>query len=250
MYELEFLETVLNKKQAQVYYACLKTGGAKAPEIARTARIKRTTTYGILDELVQLGFITYASRGKQKIFQPKNPKQLLELLDDKKKKVEKAMPELTQLFTTHQIQPKIEFFEGKNGLHQIYNDVLNCKSKKVSQVVSAKTHAELLGEKFVHEYINQRVAKGITAYDLHPKSGDIYDNLRGRENLQLKRYVRYLPPQIFHASMIMIYDNKVAMVSSAKENFGFIVESKEFSATLQAYFDFMWGLGSKEPDRA
>ena len=48
--------------------------------------------------------------------------------------------------------------------------------------------------------------------------------------------------------MIMIYDNKVAMVSTKEENFGFIIESKEFSNTLGAYFDFMWGLGSREPD--
>lgn len=219
------------------------------PEIAREADIKRTTAYGILDELVKLGLVSSLSKGKQNVFTVKDPEQLVDLLEEKKKTVEGIIPELSELFVTHNIRPLIQFFEGKNGLKQVYTDVLNCKSKKVCQIVKAKTHSDLLGDSFVREYIQKRVARGITAYDLHPKSGDVYDEYRGKENIKLKRYVRYLPPQIFHAAMIMIYDHKVAMVSSKNENFGFIIESKEFSATLQAYFDFMWGLGSKEPER-
>jgi hypothetical protein len=38
------------------------------------------------------------------------------------------------------------------------------------------------------------------------------------------------------------------MISSKNENFGFIIESKEFSKTLKSLFDFMWKLGSTDPD--
>ena len=248
MYESVLAQSVLNEKQAQIYCACLRIGGGRVPEIAREAGIKRTTAYGILDELVKVGVINYVFKGKQKIFRAKDPKELIELLDEKRQRVIEVVPKLSRIFSARQLYPKIQFFEGKVGLKQIYADVLNCRSKKVCQIVTAKKHSELLGDAFVREYIRKRVAKGITAYDLHPKSGDIYDQYRGRENASLKRYVRYLPPQVFHAAMIIIYDNKVAMVSSRDENFAFLLESKEFSATLQAYFDFMWGLGSKEPE--
>jgi hypothetical protein len=53
---------------------------------------------------------------------------------------------------------------------------------------------------------------------------------------------------VFYAAMIMIYDNRVAMISTQKENFGFILESKEFSSTLRSWFEFMWKLGSKDPE--
>lgn len=84
--------------------------------------------------------------------------------------------------------------------------------------------------------------------NLFTKSGDLYSVERGVEDQKYKRQVRYLPPNVFHAAMIMIYDHKVAMVATKAENFGFIIGSKEFSNTLSAYFDFMWGLGSREPD--
>jgi sugar-specific transcriptional regulator TrmB len=246
MYEKALTKAGLDEKQAKVYLACLELGDSKAPEIARHAEIKRTTTYGILDELITMGLVRYVSKGTSKVFKAQDPKTILSLLEDRKQKISQVLPELSDMFFTHHIRPKIHFFEGKEGLKKIYEDILECSSKKVQQIVKVKDHIEVLGDKFIQEYIKKRVARGITAYDLHPKSGDIYTNERGTENAKLKRYVRYLPPTVFYAAMIMIYDNKVAMVSTKEENFGFIIESKQFSGTLRAYFEFMWGLGSKD----
>ena len=248
MYESILVQAGLTEKQAKVYLACLELNMAKVPEISRKANIKRTTTYGIIDELVKMEILNSVVKNKSKLFQAQSPALLLDILDKRREALKKSLPELENVFSTHHIHPKVTFFEGKSGIKQIYQDGLNCISKKIYQVVKAKSHSELLGEDFVEEYIKERIKRGITAYDLHPKSGDIYTEKRGRQNINLKRYVRYLPPDLFSASMIMVYDNKVAMISSKKENFGFIIESKEFSNTLKGFFDFMWKLGSTEPD--
>ena len=55
------------------------------------------------------------------------------------------------------------------------------------------------------------------------------------------------PPDVFHASMIMLYDDKVAMISTRQENFGCILQSKEFSLTLRA-FSTLCGIWGKAPD--
>ena len=146
------------------------------------------------------------------------------------------------------MRPKVTFFEGREGIKKIYDDALECKSKQLKEIVRVRQHNEAVGDAFIKEFIKKRIARGIVTHNLHPKSGDLYTSERGMEDPKLKRYVRYLPPNVFYAAMIMIYDHKVAMVSTKEENFGFIIESKQFSSTLSAYFDFMWGLGSKEPD--
>ena len=248
MYENVLKQTGLTEKQAKIYLACLELGQAKAPEIAKKAEIKRTTAYGILDELVSLGLINYSQKNKQKFYRPNDPDILADIMDKNQANLTQLLPGLQDLFATHHLRPKIQFFEGVTGIKQIYQDALRCQTKKIYQIVKVKAHTELLGEEFILDYIRKRVASGITTYDLHPKSGDIYTEARGRENPKLKRYVRYLPPNIFYAAMIMIYDNKVAMASSKKESFGFIIESKEFTNTLKAYFDFMWKLGSNKPE--
>ncbi len=248
MYENTLIKSGLNEKQAKVYLACLELARAKAPEIARKAGIKRTTTYGILDELLSLGIVSVSHKGSMKWFHAQRPQVLQDLLDDRRNELEKVIPDIEHLFATHTIRPRLQFFEGKEGVKRIFEDSLRCRSKKIHQIVRVRDFLEFLGEGYVLEYIQKRVSKGITAYALNPKSGDIHTELLGEESARWKRHTRYLPPGTFYASMIMIYDNKVAMASTRKENFGFIIESHEFARTLEAYFHFMWGLGSKEPE--
>ncbi len=249
MYDSVLKQAGLEEKQAKVYLACLELGSAKAPEIAKTAEIKRTTAYGILDELAGLGLVNYSEKNKQRLYRANSPEVLADIMDRNRSALAKSLPGLEDLFATHHLRPKIQFFEGVSGVKQIYEDVLKCRTKKIRQIVNERANTDLVGEEFILNYIRRRVASGITTYDLHPKSGGIQTEMRGREDPKLKRYVRYLPPDAFYAAMIMIYDNKVAMASSKKENFGFIIESKEFTNTLATYFDFMWKLGSHEPER-
>jgi HTH-type transcriptional regulator, sugar sensing transcriptional regulator len=249
MYENILKQVGLSEKQSRIYLACLGLGQAKAPEIARKAEIKRSTAYGILDELVKMGAVNSLIKGSNMFFRANDPNFLLELVERNQILLNKAMPGLEEMFISQNILPKIQFFEGVTGVKNIYRDALRCRAKKIYQVVNIRNHRQLLGDEFVDNYIKKRVAAGIIAYDLHPVSGDIYKPEKGMENPKFLRYVRYLPPDIFHASIIFIYDNKVAMVSSKQESFGFIIESKEFSKTLKAYFDLMWKLGSTQPSK-
>jgi sugar-specific transcriptional regulator TrmB len=248
MYEKTLIAAGLTEKQVQVYLACLEGGPSKIPEIARRAQIKRTTTYGIIDELLSLKLLSISYKGKRRLFQAEDPEVILAMIEEKKKRVADILPELSDMFISHHVRPKISFFEGREGVKKIYDDVLECTSKRIRQIVRVRQHNEVVGDAFVKEFIRKRIVRGITTQNLHPKSGDLYTRERGMEDAALRRQVRYLPSNVFYAAMIMLYDHKVAMISSKEENFGFIIESKEFSSTLNAYFDFMWGLGSKEPD--
>lgn len=248
MYEKALEKAGLDEKQAKVYLACLELGPSKAPEIARRSGVKRTTAYGVLDELLSLGIVNISVKGKTKRFLAQEPRALHGLLEERTKEVERILPGLEELFVTHHIRPRLQFFEGKAGIRRIFEDTLACRSKKIYQIVKVKEWNEVLGREYTSEYVRRRVAKGIQSYALHPKSGDIYDEPYATESAEMKRHSRYLPPDAFYASMITIYDNKVAMASTKKENFGFIIESAEFARTLEAYFHFMWGLGSREPE--
>lgn len=248
MYEIELRGAGLDEKQAKVYLACLELGKAKVPEIARRSGIKRTTAYGILDELTALGFVGSSTKGNIKYFSAADPKSLIDNLEEKKKEIQNILPGLEEIYASYNVRPLVQFFEEKEGVKKIFEDTLKCKEKKIRQIVRVKDFVEFVGRDYSADYIKKRAEKNIVAYALHPKSDDIHDNTYGEESEKWKRHVRYLPPVMFYASMIMIYDHKVVMISTKKENFGFIIESREFSNTLKAYFDFMWNAGSKNPE--
>ena len=247
MYESILKQAGLSQKQAQVYLAVLAIGNAKAPEIAKKAGLKRTTAYGIIDELAGLGLLSTAMRGKQKLITAEDPETLLEILDERRKRFADIIPDLASMQATHRLQPKVRFFEGRDGIKRIYDDTLTCKSKKLYQIVRVKDFIQFPGGDYARKYIERRAQKGIKAYALHPTSDDIHNETYGETRDIQKREVRYVPPMLFHTAMIMLYDYKVAMISSKEEAFGFIIESKEFSKTMHAYFDFMWEHGKREP---
>lgn len=242
-------DTGLNDKEAKIYLAILELGKAKVSEIVKLAKLKRTTGYEILDSLEVKKLVAYSHSGQVRYYYAQHPKILSETLADKKETLDRALPNLEKIYATQTIRPAMKFYEGEKGIKEIYRETLKCQNKKILQVVSVKSFLEFPGRQFLQWYIRERVKRGIMAIALHPKSGDIYDKNFGRTDLKLKREIRYLPPSVFFVSMMMIYDNKVAMMSTKKENFGFILESKEFSDTLRAWFDFMWKLGSKEYEK-
>jgi len=247
MYERILTGAGLSEKQATVYLTCLKLGKAKAPEIARDCGLKRTTVYGIIDELIGVGLISNAKQGKQKLFSPADPETLLEIMDERRKRIAEVVPDLAEIRATHRLQPKLQFFEGREGVKRIYEDTLRCKSKNLYQIVKVRDFIEFPGGGYAKKYIEKRKRLGIKALAIHPTSDDIHNDIYGKTGKQQMRDVRYAPPFLFHTAMVMIYDFKVAMISTKEESFGFIIESKEFSEVMKSQFDFMWEHGSKEP---
>lgn len=249
MYEKELLESGFTQKQAKVYVACLEFGMAKAPDIAQKAGLKRTTVYGILDELISLGTVSLVQKGRLKYFRAQDPKDIVRILEDRKGRFERVLPKLSELYTTKQLRPRVEFYDGKEGVKHIFEDTLKTKHKEILQIVRVHDFVACVGESYAKQYIIRRAERGIVAKALHPVSGDIHNRVYGEESHEWRREVRYLPPSMFYASMIMVYDDKVAMVSTKKENFGFIIQSKEFASTQRAYYEFMWKVGTRHPEQ-
>ena len=67
----------------------------------------------------------------------------------------------------------------------------------------------------------------------------------GSKNKSL-REIRILSGKLDSLLGYGIYGNKVAFISSKKENYGFIIDSKELSRTLKLQFDYWWKLSSKQ----
>lgn len=246
MYEKELIKAGLSEKQAKAYISNLEIGKSMAADIAKRANIKRSTIYGILDDLIRMGLVSYSQKGKKRFFKAQDPRVILDILDSNRKSFENILPDLNKIHSIYKLKPSVQFFEGREGIKRIYEDTLNCKYKKIYQVVKVNDFVKFPGEDFSKEYINKRAAKGITAYAIHPREGDLHNDFYGENSSELKRIVRYVNRDIFHTSMTMIYDYKVAVISTEKEGFGFIIESKDFSQTMQGYFDYMWETAEKD----
>src|SRR3990167_6928519 len=126
----------LTPNQAKVYLALLELGEAKVQEIAKKARILRTTTYEVLEQLKNLGIIGMYNRHGVRIYMAEPPRALERILDEKKKSIHEVLPELESLYNISEFKPKIRYYEGPEGFKAVYEDTLNVSKKNLYGILS------------------------------------------------------------------------------------------------------------------
>ncbi len=227
-------------KKARVYRACLELGQANAQEIAKKAEVERTSVYVILESLEKEGLLNTTVKKKTKYFLPVHPQKLVELLEGKVDLLGKYLPLFISLYKSSDVRPKIRFYENRESIKEILKDTLSCKEKKIRSVSSAKDLLDLLGKDFMNHHIERRVKARIHTLSLRPQEKEPEHWYLDARNKEVLRTIRFLPKNISFDVVCLIYDYKVALISSKRENFGFIVESKEFSEFMKTIYDFIW----------
>lgn len=237
----------LDEKEAKVYLALLELGPAPIPNIARKSGVKRTSVYDILERLIKLGFVTMMTKKKHRVYSAEEPEKIkkfwLEQQKETKEKIQdldKILPELKSLFNISAIlRPKIKFFEGIEEIKKVFEDILICKNKEYWYITSRKKLKELVGEEYLNEFVKKRAAAKIKIYSLRTETDKLEDKYLRQHKKEL-REVCYLPEGIDFNNTIVVYDNKVAIFSSKKENYGFIVESDELVGTMMTLIKILW----------
>ena len=151
----------LTANQGKIYLALLELGEAKVQEIAKKARILRTTTYEVLEQLKQIGLISMYHRHDVRLYMAEPPRKLTHILESKQQAVQMALPELESLYNIGDFKPKIRYYEGLEGYKTVYEDSLKAHSKQVSAILSMQDMLDKLGENYMNSYISKRIAAHI-----------------------------------------------------------------------------------------
>jgi len=231
----------LQHKEDDVYLACLELGMAGVSEIAIKANIKRTTTYDVLANLIKKGLVGQTQKGKKRLFYAEQPEKLNKLLAEKQNKLAEIMPILKSLYNTAGTKPKIRYYEGKEGLREVYRDTLNYQGELVAFVT--ENIIKHLGQDFADEYINKRTKAKITVRAIAPDTEEMIEYQK--EDKKYLKQTKLVPKNKFPFTIEMnIYGNKLAFVSF-KEEMGIIIESNEITNNMRLLFELAWqGTGS------
>lgn len=118
--ELQLERIGLGKQEAKVYLSAIKLGLAKASQIAQKANVKREAAYYTLSLLHERGFISEVIKSGVKYYSAVQPKRIIELIEEEKQQktavVNEIIPELEALHKVAITRPKIEIYEGTEGL--------------------------------------------------------------------------------------------------------------------------------------
>ena len=111
--------------------AALELGKSRASDIGKKAELNRITAYEILKRLRQKGLITTATYNNVQTFQAIAPQLLIQKMEQRVTLAKDALPQLSLLCAQSKTRPKIQYFEGTEGLRTIYEDTLSSKEKMI-----------------------------------------------------------------------------------------------------------------------
>jgi sugar-specific transcriptional regulator TrmB len=229
-------------READVYLALLELGKGTVAEIARKAKINRTTGYDILDHLVNKGLASISGKGPKQEYAIESPERLRKLFEEKLeqdqellKETDQLLPQLRSMYGKGS-RPQVRFYEGKEGLREVYEDTLTSNETIRAYANVDDMHKALPG--YFPHYYARRAEKGIAIRCIIP------DNPAGRELVSKDsrelRESALVPDDKYHFSPeINIYDNKV-MIASWREKLGIVMESAEIAEAMKEIFELAW----------
>ncbi len=240
-----------NPDEVKIYLFLLESGPSTVRELTKKAGAVRSSLYGFLKRLQDRGLIVQSLKQGIKTFAAEAPdkinflfEQRLEGLQKQQLIYQKLLPELRHRQPSHLIIPKLQLFEGKEGLQNMIRDVFLYRDLDTQSFWPIKDMLDILSPEFFNYMNKQRIKNNIAIRALWPESQVV--NIKDHPYLGVgeafKRAIRVTKfPHPFSMGY-WSYGNKVAFISSRKESFGFIIESRELVDMLLSQFDLIWEL--------
>ncbi len=233
----------LNKKEYLVYKTLLQLGATSIREVAEKTQINRGTTHEILRQLKNKGLVSFQLKGKRKHYLAEPAEKLNSLLQQKHQflnQTEKFLkneliPQLKdQSFIPE--KPVVQYYEGDEGIEKVLKDVLAIMKKtkpKEYFVFSARLLRKYL-YRFFPAYTKQRIKHKIRVKVIALGKGGEEAALAQRKWLSSRNDTG--------SSYIIIYANKLSLISLTKDElpYAVVIREESISQTMKLIFNHLW----------
>ena len=250
----DIFETLgFKEEEVKTYLSLLDAGPSSGGDLAKKVGMPRPTVYGYLERLVSGGLATQSMRKGVKIFIPESGDKIRQLysrkiedLRNKQKTLDTVIPELEKRAGLSFMRPRIQIFEGRDGMETAIADVLLHPGTKIFGFWSIKAAIEATSEEFFWYHNKERISKDIYMDVIWPPEQAIdvkrYPSLG--VGTDFKREIRVAPEGVQSSMGYWVYANKVMFATSSAESFSFVIESAELVEMMLNQHKVLWNLST------
>lgn len=235
----------LTDNQITLYLALLQLGTADIQTIARKSGVKRTTAYSLLDSLTQLGLASFNQKGAHREYYAEDPHKLPNLLQDqirqietRRQRIETALPELATIYNAHATKPKIRFYDGIDGIKQVFEETLQLPAGTETLAYSSAESIHSYLKDWVPYYLSRRISGRITQRCLAEDSPAAREHLKNDRH-ELRQTILLPKDRYPFSNEINIFGNKM-FIASYRDLLAVIIESEEIVRTQRTIFELAW----------
>ena len=237
----------LNEKEAQVYLTLLQTGSTAASAIGKRTNLPRSTARFICEQLIKKGLCNAVQKKNAFLYSPEPPEKLLYFVEAKKKQVQeeeaetnRIIGELKLMMNPHSVLPKVKFYEGVEGIIEMFQDVLNENSPLYGALrMDENIHPDIMNY-LQKEYIPHRSILKNPAHILF--NDNTITQEYQKKDKDMNRTSLLLPSEEYpFDTCIHIYGGKVAFYSYFKNDLtGVLITNKFIQKTQMSLFRSAW----------
>jgi len=240
----------LNEVESAVYSAALELGSRQVSKIAKQAGLNRTYTYDILSSLAKKGLVQEVVKNNVKHFSCASPERLVDLLEVEESKLAKqkkvllsALPQLEKMQNPFSGQPAVRYFQGVDAIKTVFEDTLSEPDQTIYGFVDADYSSNLTGDELAswrESYTARRVANDNWFFAIVNDCGERGEKgKKASSSAALKRKTKVLNNTSIPFEVI-VYGNRVAVLSTYEEKLGLIVESKNIASAVRNLHRSIW----------
>jgi sugar-specific transcriptional regulator TrmB len=227
----------LNESEANIYLTSLESGPAPAQVLVKKSGFSRPAAYQAIDLLMQKGLFSSVLRGKRHVYTAEPPERLVHYASSYVKKLETKVGEISEAvgdlkLLQHGERPLVKFYEGVQGLKTILQDIVDSKPASTEEIANLDAVKEIFSTaelRAIQNILVKQKAKGRALL-----MGEVSQTRKGTET-------RVLPKGFFpFYGDLVIYGDKLAMVSFKGKIIGVVIESKILADTHRALFELAW----------
>jgi sugar-specific transcriptional regulator TrmB len=249
--DVQLLEDIgLTNAQARAYIALIEHDGSSAPAIAALIGESRTNAYKVLDRLCELGLATKDQHGKRVRYFPTSPTALEQFVqhqaatvDLRERKLKAALPNMMEFFFQHSEQPGIRFYQGEDGLREMFYD--QARGKGPVYFIRSTEGIRHFGKEEAHRLRNLFPARGITRYgivqDIDPPDIAPNDRMPVAQSDKLMMLNRtWITTDDYNEPVEWVaYGDKLAIISFGKEVMGMVIQSPQIAEAFRKLYTLL-----------
>lgn len=232
------------EKEIRLYLAAYKLGSAPLNDIAKSAKLQRSTAYVICQQLVDKKLFEQDHRNYKQRYTAITPEKLIRMVEAKKRRLgrsslhlQESLGALTDLYGSKDALPQVTTYQGKSGLVAVWNDILSTESEILlwtNQTMERRLFETKQHGQFIRERMQRQIPIRVLAVDT-PDGRELL-----ADDAKKNRQTKILDPSAQFTAETYLYDNKVAIIDHTTDIVGVIIENKQIHEAQRAIFELAW----------
>lgn len=228
----------LSEGGARLYLTMLENGPSTVLRISQLSGLRRTTIYGLIDQLKELGIARIDVHGFKKLYAAEPPAKLESVITARKLLLDKYLPDLEKITGTDATS-FLKIYEGVAAVKGVYEDLIKTVQPGDDYLVlSNQADWKNIDEPFFTHFLERRAKLPIKIRMILQDSESARQTYKFQKNINSK--VKLLSPETKINTNLVVIPQRVVIQQLKSPVFAIVIENESVIRMHREMFEIIW----------